>query len=101
MSATCPHCRLAGYKLHIFKKNNPVLPIYIFLNGDSAEVKDFFEETKAKNIPNSMMSMKAGFVQNAGNSLPSIYLVKDNVIEQRKKYVTISQREIEEWLTKK
>lgn len=101
MSATCPHCRLAGYKLHIFKKNNPVLPIYIFLNGDSAEVKDFFEETKAKNIPNSMMSMKDGFVQNAGNSLPSIYLVKDNVIEQRKKYVTISQREIEEWLTKK
>jgi hypothetical protein len=48
-----------------------------------------------------MMSVKDGFVQNAGNSFPSIYMVKDNVIEQRKKYVTISQKEIEEWISKK
>ncbi len=101
MSATCPHCILAGYKLHIFKKNNPNLSMYIFLNGDSLDAKKFFEETKAKNIPNSMMSVKDGFVQNAGNSFPSIYMVKDNVIEQRKKYVTISQKEIEEWISKK
>jgi len=101
MSATCPHCRLAGYKLHIFKKNNPQLSIYMFLNGDSVDVKEFFEETKAINIPNSMMRMKDGFVQNAGNSLPSIYLVNNNVIEQRKKYVTIDQTEIENWFKKK
>jgi hypothetical protein len=101
MSATCPHCRLAGYKLHIFKKNNPSLAMYIFLNGDSVDIKDFFEETKATNIPYSLMEMKEGFVQNAGNSLPSIYMVKDNIIEQRKKYVTMEQTEIENWFNKK
>jgi hypothetical protein len=75
--------------------------MYIFLNGDSLDVKEFFEETKAKNIPHSFMGMKEGFVQNAGNSLPSIYLVNNNIIEQRKNYVTIDQTELENWFNKK
>ncbi len=101
MSATCPHCILAGYKLHIFKKKNPKLSLYIFINGDSTDVKKFFEETKAINIPHSHMSVKEGFVQNAGNSLPSMFLVNNNIVEQRKKYVTIDQTEIENWFNKK
>lgn len=100
MSLTCPHCKLAGYKMSIMKKNNKNLSIYFFLNGDSAKLKSFMDETKAYQIPYSFMSMKQGFVQNAGNSLPAIYLVNNGIIEKRKNYVTLDQNEIENWLNK-
>mgnify|MGYP001024865627 CR=1 FL=1 len=99
MSLTCPHCRIAAKKMHLMKLQNPNLPFYLVLNGEEKDTTNFFEDTKARNIPFTMLFGKP-FVYLAGLSLPSIYLVKNDTVEKRINYVILNKNELEKWLRK-
>lgn len=98
LSLTCPHCKLAAYKLALMKKQNPKIPVFLFLNGEPENEARFFAETRAIHLPHAYMSFKEGFVENAGNSLPAIYYANKRKIEKKTNYLIMRQEEIESWL---
>ena len=99
MSLTCPHCRVAGYKLHVIHKKNPEISIYMFLNGDDFNLKPFFEDTRTEDIPHSML-LGERFVKLAGVKLPVIFWINNSFVEKKMKYMYINQQDIEEWIKK-
>jgi len=100
LSLTCPHCRLAALKFGVITKENPEFPIYFILNGDSAKIKPFYEETKSENIPSNIVKGNS-FIELSGLSLPAIYFVKDGIVEKRENYLNITNEMITNWLLKK
>lgn len=97
MSLTCPHCRLAAYKMQLMKKDNPDIPIYFVLNGDSSKLASFWKETGAQDVPNTMAKGR-DFTDLSGFSLPSIYWVNDGWVEVNSNYIDLKQADIEKWL---
>ncbi len=97
MSLTCPHCRIAAYKLQLMKEKNPDLSIYMVLNGDSSKLASFWEETKAKNIPHSML-LGRDFAILSGSRLPAIYWLEDSYVIAVSNYRNLNQDEIENWM---
>ncbi len=97
MSLTCPYCRIGAYKLHIMKKRNPGIPIFFILNGSKENLKPFFDETKATDIPYTILLGK-DFVKMSGVRLPAIYWVKDGIVIKKSTYIDIDQKAIEDWL---
>ncbi len=97
LSLTCPHCKIAAQKLRIMKEKNPDLPLYFVLNGDQEKINPFLQETKAQNIPYSLLLGK-GFVFLAGTNLPSIYFVNNQNVELRMSYLDLDLKETENWL---
>jgi hypothetical protein len=100
MSLTCGHCRMAAKKFRIMKERNPDLPVYFVLNGDSENIKPFFEDTKTDSIPWSMLLGKNFVYLAAGTNMPAIFLVNNSVVEHRVTYLELDQTEIESWLAK-
>ncbi len=99
MSLTCPHCRIAAKKIRLMKENNHQLPFYFVLNGDEKDLKVFFEDTKATNIPYCMLLGKP-FIYLAGVRMPTIYMVQNDTIVNKIDYLSLQQNEIENWLKK-
>jgi hypothetical protein len=99
MSLTCSHCRVAGYKMHIIKNQEPDLPIYFILNGDKKNLIPFFEDTKATNIPYIVLLGKR-FADLAGFVMPSIVFVNNSVVEEKTNYMNLNIEKINEWIKK-
>lgn len=99
MSLTCQHCKTAAKKLRIMKKRNPQLPIHFVLNGDKEAITPFFEATRADNVTWSLFIGAEKFLSLAAANLPQIYLVNESVIEKKCNYMTLEQKEIEDWLS--
>lgn len=97
MSLTCPHCRIAAKKMRLIKERNPAIPLYFVLNGDSANFRPFFEDTKSDHIPYCQLNGRS-FVYLAGLSMPRIYMVHNSVVEHDVNYIDLDQAEIEKWL---
>jgi hypothetical protein len=100
MSLTCPHCRLAAKKMRIMNQKNPALSFFLVLNGDDEDIKPFFADTKANNIPWCILLGKP-FIYLAGTHMPAIYLVSNSVISNRVDYLELDQTEIEKWYNEK
>ncbi|MFL5752499.1 MAG: MauE/DoxX family redox-associated membrane protein [Bacteroidia bacterium] len=98
MSLTCPHCRIAAKKMRIIHERNPAIPMYFILNGEDAELKPFFEDTKTENIPWCMLLGRNFVYLAAGTNMPAIFLVNNSVVEHRIDYMNMDQSEIEKWL---
>ncbi len=99
MSLTCPHCRVAAHKMQLMKRNNPDISMLLVLNGDSTDLKPFWEKTKARDIPHTMLYGK-DFVSLSGLNLPAIYWINDSWVEAKTNYIDLNQAAIEDWLTK-
>lgn len=97
MSLTCPHCRMAAYKMQLMKEKNPDLSIYIVLNGDSSNLAPFWEETKAEHIPHTML-LGRDFAILAGSRLPAIYWLEDGYVVSSTNYIDLEQSSIEKWM---
>jgi hypothetical protein len=100
LSLTCEHCRLAAFKLHIIKRNNPDFKIFLVLNGEDSVFKEFMEETKADNLPYTFMTMADGFLKNSGPYLPSLLLTENGIVKKRVRYLDISESELRDWTVK-
>lgn len=97
MSLTCPHCKIAAYKMQLMKQSNPDISMFLVLNGDSTNLQPFWDKTGAKSIPNTML-LGRDFVNLSGISLPAIYWINDSWVEAQSTYIDLSQSEIEKWL---
>ncbi|MCE3225738.1 MAG: tlpB [Bacteroidetes bacterium] len=97
MSLTCAHCRIAGKKFRLIKKNNPELPIYFVLNGDKPKLKEFHDDTNSDNIPYSFCLGKS-FIQLASAHLPRIYYLDNGIVVKKVDYFELNQYHIEEWI---
>jgi hypothetical protein len=98
MSLTCPHCRKAAYMLHIIKKQWPEIPIYLVISGHPSQQKDFFEETKADDLPFLLYKDSEAFRQMAGDGVPAIYWINNGVIEREATYLQLDPADIKDWL---
>ncbi|OSZ78291.1 hypothetical protein CAP35_08520 [Chitinophagaceae bacterium IBVUCB1] len=98
-SLSCPHCRMAAYKMHIMLQKNPKLPLYMIIAGKDEYLADFWKNTKAQNIPYTRLKAD-DFTAIAGFSWPVIYYIKDGWVEAETNYVLLNQSAIEEWLQK-
>lgn len=99
LSLTCKYCRIAANKIRIIHERNPGIPFYFVLNGDSQDLKAFFEITNTQDIPYCFLLGKS-FVYLAGTNMPVIYLVNNSIIENDVNYIDLDQEEIEKWLKK-
>lgn len=97
LSLTCPHCKIGAQKLNIIHQQHPELPIYFIFNGEKSDLKSFLEESKTTSIKYSFMSVKEGFIDNAGFNLPSILWVYNNKVENRTKYTELEATELLKW----
>lgn len=97
LSLKCPHCRIAAKKFRLIHKNNPSLPIYFVLNGNKKDLKAFYEETKAQDIPASFALGKS-FVNLSGTNLPKIYYIDNSIVVKKVDYYELNQYKIEEWI---
>lgn len=100
MSLTCPHCKIAAYKMQLMEHENPDISMFLVLNGDSSLLAPFWEKTKAQNIPYTMLYGK-DFVSLSGLNLPAIYWINDSWVEAKTNYIDLNQKAIEEWMFEK
>jgi hypothetical protein len=100
MSLSCPHCKKAAFLFHVIKKQHPEFPIYLILHGSDEYKKDFFDETKAQDVPHFRFYNTEAFTRYAEKGVPAIYFINNSVIEREANYYQISPEIIEEWLRK-
>lgn len=98
MSLTCPHCRKAAYLLHVIKRRNPEIPIYLIIAGHESNKKSFFDETKAADMPYLLYKDMDAFTAMAGEGVPAIYWVNNTVIERKSTYLQLDPSYIKDWL---
>lgn len=100
LSLSCPHCRLAALKFGIMKRTNPQLPVYFVLNGDSAKLKRFYEDTRSENISSNIVK-GSRFIVLSGLKLPAIYMVNNSIVERRIQYTDVTDKDIMDWVKSK
>lgn len=100
VSLSCKYCRLASYKLSALHANDTLLPIYLVINGDSADLPEFYKETHAENLNQSMFKGSNKFLSMSGNKLPSIFLVNNSKIQGKFNYRNLNAGDIHSWLKK-
>jgi hypothetical protein len=101
MSLSCEFCRKAAKRMRIMKAENPNIPFHIILNGDSTNLKEFFDDTKATNIDYSMFNGAKEFTDMTGtNGLPAIKWIEDTTVVKTSNYITLNEIEIIDWLKK-
>lgn len=79
LSMSCSHCRIAAERLGRIQNSYPDMPIFLVLNGDSTAVASYRNEQGIQNIPYTLLGA-APFMELAGNSVPVLYIVKNDSI---------------------
>ncbi len=99
LSQSCPHCRIAAYKMHLMKLANPSLPFFMIIGGTTSDLTDFWKATQAQNVPYSRME-KADFLRSTGGVFPLIVFVNNSKVEAKAEYINLDPKVIEDWLKK-
>lgn len=99
LSAQCPHCKMAAYKMHLMKAKDSSLPLFMVIGG-KADLTDFWKATKAQNIE-YMRLPKEPFLKYTGGVFPYIIWINNGWVEAKADYNTLNQDEIEKWLNSK
>jgi hypothetical protein len=97
LSLTCEHCKIGAQKLNLIHQNHPEIPIFFILNGDSKDLKPFLIESKTKTIQFAFMTIKEGFIENAGINFPAILWVNNSKVENRTKYTQLDESALIKW----
>lgn len=99
-STTCPHCRKAAEHLQILNRKNPELPLLMVLQGGYNSQQEFLDESKAYTVPHTLLMNSSEFVRLAGQYVPSIYWVRNSVIERKTYYTELDPVAIKAWMKK-
>ena len=100
LSQRCPHCRLAAYKMHVMKQNNPGLPLFMVIAGvKTTDLSGFFKETRAINIPYALADQQL-FMSYTAGVYPQILWINNGTVEAKSDYANLDQAAIEQWLMK-
>lgn len=98
-SMTCIHCKETAFKMYIMKKRHPEIPFFMVLNGKEDNLKLFFEETKATNIP-YMVLLGLPFARITGGSVPIVFWMENGIVVKKSLYISLEEAEILKWLKK-
>ncbi|MFO7868614.1 MAG: DoxX family protein [Bacteroidales bacterium] len=96
MTLSCPHCEIAAYKMHVIKQQNPDIPMFLFLNGDSLLLEQFFESTYATNIPYKLID-NPNFMYRIESKVPAIYFINNDTVVKKSAYTEMSEQSINQW----
>ncbi|MCW3123860.1 MAG: DoxX protein [Flavipsychrobacter sp.] len=97
LSQSCPHCRIAAYKMHLLQQSNPHFRFFMIIGG-SSDLTEFWKATKAVNIPYVRLD-KDHFLHYTGGVFPLIEWVNNGWVEAKAEYTNMNKEEIERWLT--
>ena len=81
-------------------KKNSSLPIYLALNGDKKDEKDFFDDTHTASIPHNLFVGPENWIPVAGVRLPVIMYVDNSIVKKKMNHIDLQQEDIERWLAK-
>jgi hypothetical protein len=95
-SASCPHCRMAAYKMHLMKEEDTTLPIFMIIGGTSS-LTDFWKASNAHNIPYCRLAVEP-FLKYTGGVFPTILWLDNDTVVAKSDYITLSQAEMEQWI---
>jgi hypothetical protein len=93
-SLTCPHCIRAAYKMHIIKQRlQDKVSIVMIINGDKVDEPAFYEESKAQNIPNMILTGE-NYPKLSGYTLPMIMNLDNGIVKKKFNGENITEKEI-------
>jgi hypothetical protein len=99
-STTCPHCIKGAYLVQILHRQYPQFPIFMVLSGGYNAQSDFLEETKASQVPHTLLMNTKAFTAMAGPYVPSILWVNNSIVERKTYYTELEPATIKAWLGK-
>ncbi len=82
LSMSCGHCRIAADRISLMQKAYPDMSIFLVLNGDSSEVAGYRQTHGIEQLPYTMLGATP-FMELAGNSVPVLYIVKNDSIRYK------------------
>ncbi|MCC6187290.1 MAG: hypothetical protein IT256_09080 [Chitinophagaceae bacterium] len=97
MSLGCPHCRHAAVVFEKIYTADSTIPIFMILDGQPENAKDFFDETKSEKVPHIIYSNHDAFIKMAGHYVPQIFWVKDGIKERKLTYVQLNTELLKNW----
>lgn len=97
-SLTCPHCKVAAYRMQLLYKQYPDLPFYVVLGGRPLHLKDFLKESKLSTLPYTLITDVPAFVSMAGASVPAVYWVNNGIIERKSFMAELEPGMLKRWL---
>lgn len=101
LSLGCPHCRIAAKLFHQLQQTQKNASFLLILNGPDDLRNDFFQDTKADNVPHIYYNNDPkGFQAMAGPYVPSIYWVENGVIKRETNYLELDEKAIRKWFYK-
>jgi uncharacterized membrane protein YphA (DoxX/SURF4 family) len=101
VSPTCKYCKKAAKRMGILKKRNPEIPFLLVMAGHKDHLNEFYEVTRAKNIPLIFMDSLQDFKRiNARSGVPTIKWLEDISVIKTSTYFSLSENEILDWLKK-
>lgn len=99
LSPSCSHCRTAAYKMHLMKDQDPSLPLFFVIGGNTSDLTDFWKTSKAQGIPYTRVD-KDNFLKYTGGSFPVIVWVNNGKVEAKVDYNNLERGAIESWIRK-
>lgn len=101
VSLTCNFCKLGGYKLSLLKQDNPELPVFFIINGDSSNMNAFYKASNTRGLPAMHFNGSNDYLKLSGSELPAIYLLENAVVYRKFNAMSLNGSEIMEWYNKK
>ena len=98
LSPFCPHCILTAYKMQLMSVKNVNLPFFMVIGGTQSSLTEFWQKTKAQNIPYTRLDKKY-FLQYTGGVFPLIIWVNNGIVIAKSDYADLDQIAIEKWLS--
>ena len=100
LSPSCPHCRMAAYKMHLLKQQHPEFPFFLIIGGTRSDLTGFYAETKSADLPSSRLESRS-FMQYTGGTFPMILFINNGVLVSRMEYNELDPAAITQWLNQR
>ncbi len=96
LSPSCMHCRKAGLKIRNMQLRDPSIPIYIVIGGTKSDLKDFWKDSQAEDVPHTRLDQDP-FMKYTHGLFPTILWVNNGEVEADTGYPELSETVIEKW----
>lgn len=96
-STACSHCKLAAKTIAVIQKQNPEVKTFLVINGDTAKVTKFLNETNCDNIPWQNFKGPKEWLQIAGPELPNMILLQNDTVVKKLEQYTLNGDKISKW----
>jgi hypothetical protein len=98
LSATCPHCKIAGLKLHIMHNQHPTWNIQFIVAGNKNYLSQFWEETKGEDVPHVYFPSD-NFVKLSGPEVPVIMAIDNGVVKKKFSHINLKDTDLLPYVT--